>query len=199
MKKIVDNWYKVNFADTIYKNYIEDSIFCNDRTIPGKDTTGWYEDTGLGYALNITGYGVLARLGIWNSNSVKPVFTCPQKNDAFTVDDEEKGNGDLTYPIGLITADEIVAAGSGKNGTPNNSYYLYNPNSWSASLSPCCMSDNRLAYGFNIFPNGSLTTYAMVSTPNAAAPVINLKADYFKTFIGTGTMSDSFRAPGVTP
>ena len=36
---------------------------------------------------------------------------CPQQNDAFTVSDTTNLNGDLTYPIGLLSSNEIVLAG----------------------------------------------------------------------------------------
>ena len=51
-----------------------------------------------------------------------PSITC-NKNDAFTVNESSAGNGKLTYPIGLITSDEIMMAG-GKGGTANDTYYL---------------------------------------------------------------------------
>ncbi len=57
-------------------------------------------------------YGAYARLeqgGLYYNNP-QPTFKCQEKNDAFTVGDEEKGNGALTYPVGLMTADEVVAA-----------------------------------------------------------------------------------------
>ncbi|MCI8498942.1 MAG: hypothetical protein HFG33_06105, partial [Bacilli bacterium] len=53
-------------------------------------------DTGLGYGTQVTAYGATARVGPWQTSVTQPRFTCPQKNDAFTVSDEVKGNGDLT-------------------------------------------------------------------------------------------------------
>ena len=50
-------------------------------------------------------------------------LTCPQIEDKFTVSNET-GNGDLTYPIGLITTDEAMIAG-GIYGSANILYYLY--------------------------------------------------------------------------
>ena len=50
----VDEWYKTNIVDTGYGNFVADSIFCNDRSIPGKAETGWSSDTGLGYGTNKT-------------------------------------------------------------------------------------------------------------------------------------------------
>lgn len=56
------------------------------------------------------------------------MLTCLQKNDVFTVNDTSKGNGALTYGIGLITADEVVL-GCGWSlldlSLKNYHYYLY--------------------------------------------------------------------------
>ena len=56
------------------------------------------------------------------------MLTCLQKNDAFTVNDTFKGNGALTYGIGLITADEVVLGGGWSLldlSLKNYHYYLY--------------------------------------------------------------------------
>jgi hypothetical protein len=53
----------------------------------------------------------------------------------FTVDDTTVGNGDLTYPVSLITIDEVAVAG-GKLEQSNSSYYLYTGSSyWTVSAS----------------------------------------------------------------
>ncbi len=99
-------------------------------------------DTGLGYGKNVTAYGATERFLMGNNGTnlsantkSQPQFTCPQENDKFTVKETSGGNGALTYPVGLITADEIVAAGSGQYGTTNENYYL-NKRSWYRSFSP---------------------------------------------------------------
>ena len=154
--------------------------------------TGWNYDTGLGYGTNVTAYGATARTGVWNSSTTPstPTLKCPQKNDAFTVNDTNIGNGALTYPIGLITADEIVAAGSGKYATPNSKYYLYNPSAWYWSISPYYYNNADV---FSMGSNGNLN-YCIVNRGGAVAPVINLSAEYVKTLKGTGTITDPYQA-----
>ena len=188
IKGVVDAWYKTNIVDKGYGNAVSDILFCNDRSTPGKESTEWSDDTGLGYGTQATAYGATARTKVWNSVASAPTFKCPQKNDAFTVNDTSKGNGALTYPVGLITADEIVAAGSGKFDIANTSYYLFNPNSWYWSLSPYNYS---YAGVFVVSNNGSLN-YGIVDPGGASAPVINLSAGYVKTLSGTGTMDDPY-------
>ncbi len=194
IKTLVDSWYKTNIVDKNLGDKVADVVFCNDRTTPGKAATGWSSDTGLGYGSNYTAYGATARTNAWNTDpsKVQPRFTCLQKNDAFTVNDEEKGNGDLTYPVGLITADEIVAAGSGKYGISNSSYYLYK-GSWYWSLSPGYVGSSY-AHVFMVSSDGQLGSDNVNISGGAVAPVINLKAEYVNTLRGTGTISDPYTA-----
>ena len=111
IKQAIDKWY----AGTTLKDndLIADQIFCNDRSASSTQTAAW-TSTGATYY-----YGAYGRL---DSNKT-PILTCPTASDKFTVD-ASNGNGALTYPVGLITADEIVLAGE-KYGTGNSTYYLY--------------------------------------------------------------------------
>ena len=177
IKTYIDNWYKTNIVDKGYADAVSDEIFCNDRSID--ETYG----TGLGYGKNTTYYKADYRLEVTQS----PQLACTQKNDAFTVDDEEKGNGDLTYPVGLITADEIALAG-GRYGSDNTSYYLYK-GAYYWSLSP---------YGYgsdaNVFYVNGLGDFHSnyVSFASGVAPVINLSADYCQQLEGVGSTEDPY-------
>ncbi len=196
LKTIIDSWYKENIVDKNLDAHIADEIFCNDRTVPGKEITGWNIDTGLGYGSNYIGYGATARTNVFNTDEskVQPRFTCPQKNDAFTVSDEEKGNGDLTYPVGLITVDEALAAGSGKNVTTNTSYYLYKgPFYW--TMSPG-YTNTKSAGEFMVHSLGIVNNF-VYDENCAVAPVINLKPDYVQTMIGDGTINNPYRETDI--
>jgi len=194
IKTAVDAWYKSNLVDTGYSNYVHDAIFCNDRSIPGKSVTKWTRDTGLGYGQNVTGYGASGRFITGNNGTdlsahpnPQPQFTCPQENDKFTVEETNGGNGNSTYPVGLITADEVVAAGSGKYMTTNSSYYLYK-GSWYLSFSPSYF-DGGSARVFN--EKGNLGNYG-VRASGAVAPVINIKPKYLNQLQGDGTLQNPY-------
>ncbi len=191
IKTQVDEWYKTNIVNTGYANYIADSIFCNDRSTPGSSVTGWINDTGLGYGNNYTAYGAYARSGVEKANfdKVQPQFTCSQENDKFTVKETSGGNGNLTYPVGLITADEIVAAGSGKYGTKNQNYYLYKE-SWYGSFSPYRIWANY-AHVFGVSNEGSLKETEVISNVEFI-PVINLKSEYLDKLQGNGTIDNPY-------
>ncbi len=195
IKKVVDTWYKTNIEDAGYGSAVADILFCNDRSTPGKDVTGYSSDTGKGFGVNWTAYGATARTGVWNSATIAiaPTFKCQKKNDAFTVSDEEKGNGALTYPVGLITADEIVAAGSGKHNTENQSFYLYRPSNWYWSISPFIFDHAGDTCVFYVNNGGNLNATYSVSRTGAVAPVINLSAEYANKMIGDGTIGNEYR------
>ena len=200
IKKVVDEWYKINIEDAGYGSVVSDTLFCNDRSTPGKTTTLWISDTGLGYGVEVTAYGALGRFMTGNNSTslsakteIQPTFKCPQKNDAFTANDTNIGNGALTYPVGLITADEIVAAGSGKYGTRNSKYYLYNPSSFNWSLSPRYFGGVRSDV-FYVNTLGGLSYADVSAASGAVAQVINLTYDYVITLIGNGTMENPYRA-----
>ncbi len=198
IKDLVNAWYDQNLAS--YDTYIADAVYCNDRSTPGKDATGWSIDTGLGYAKNSTAYGAVGRLvnGItWTGpkNPSTPQFTCPQKNDAFTVSDSVHGNAigtDKSRKIGLITADEVVTAGA-LYGAENSNYYLYKGSMY-WTLSPCNYNGSTVV--FAIFGKGHIQA-AQIYPLGTVAPVISIKANYASTMTGTGTAGDPYVIPSV--
>ena len=120
IKTYLDNWYKTNIEDKDLFSYISDTLFCNDRSISEIMPSGY---SNLGHGKEKTSYRW--HYGPWSSSSSSqyPRLTCTEQNDRFTVDDEVTGNGDLSYPIGLVTTDEVVLAGGYDDG--NSGYYLY--------------------------------------------------------------------------
>ncbi len=196
IKTKVDEWYKIHIFDTGYSDYVADSIFCNDRSIPGPSVTGWTSDSGIGYGGYVTGYGAMGRYITGNSGpslsantNPQPKFICLQENDKFTVEETSGGNGSLTYPVGLITADEIVAAGSGKLSTPNQSYYL-NKNDWYWSFSPNNFNAS-FASMFILYKDADLSN-TRVYNNGSVPPVINFKAEYLDKLRGNGTIDNPY-------
>ena len=125
--KNLETWYNNNLKT--YESKLADTIWCNDKsTVSG----------GLGYGTNATDYGAYNRL----ASTKQPTLKCPNDNNGgklskFTVDDTTNGNGNLTYKIGLLTADEIAFAGF-ISGYYNRSTYLQENTgtTWWWSLSP---------------------------------------------------------------
>ena len=188
IKGILDNWYKTNIVDKGHSDKVStEAGFCNDRKTQSGVMSG-YGTTG--YGTNATTYAPLGRLmsnGSWKSSQT-PSLKCSQiGNDMFTVSGSSKGNHKLTYPIGLITSDEVVLAG-GFAGSSNNSYYLYT-GEYYWTMSPYFFSGSR-AYVFYVYSNGGLNN-VNVNIARGVRPVINLKADI--TITGEGTSSNPYK------
>ena len=179
IKLFVDDWYENNIKGTIYEKLLTDNIFCNDRSISNSRPRGWATDG------NVTFRWVYFPNGKYNNNMM---LTCLQQNDAFTVSDTENGNGALKYPIGLLTADEVVLAGGWNEA--NNNYYLYSGQNW-WTLSP--KGSILISAVINIIINYDGTAYTEGNTKNAygVRPVLNLKPEAIK--YGDGTASNPYR------
>ena len=181
IKAYLDNWYKTNIVGTTDEQYLADNVFCNDRSISTGTPSGY---SNLGYGTEKTAYRWYYLVADTYNN--KMMLTCPQQNDAFTVNDTGKGNGALTYPVGLLSTDEIVLAG-GWN-THNSGYYLYSGQYWWAS-SPL-LFNGGFARVRDVGSNGYAEDYDGVGFNGGARPVLNLKAGI--QLQGTGTMDDPY-------
>ena len=181
IKAYLDNWYKTNIVGTTNEQYLADNVFCNDRSISTGTLSGY---SNLGYGTEKTAY----RWSYFADSSYnnKMMLTCPQQNDAFTVNDTSKGNGALTYPVGLLSMDEMVLTGGWS--TSNRGYYLYSGQYWWAS-SPNDLNGSG-AYVRHGIPNGSAGYEQPVSVAYGVRPVFNLKAEALAQ--GSGTASDPY-------
>ena len=188
IKTYIDNWYKTNIVGTTNEQYLADNIFCNDRSISIYTDTRYNTNTKPGYGTNSTLYrwGFGPQRGT-NYGNMKMMLTCPQKNDAFTVSDTNKGNGALTYPVGLLSEDEIVLAGGWD--IRSNRHYLSIGQTWWTS-SP--QSAGRGASVWYLYSNGDATYLDDGVNWNAGVrPVFNLKAEVLAQ--GSGTATDPYR------
>ena len=179
IKTVVDNWYKTNIEEAGYASYISDTLFCNDRSFASNNT-----ETGAG--ISTTYYRWYN--GPWTSgtNKTNPRLMCKEQNDRFTVEDTQMGNGDLTYPVGLLTTDEAALAG-GYSAT-NSGYYLYTGNNyWTMSPSDFFGS---IAYVRFVGSAGTLDSSFSVSASYGVQPVLNLKSGSLKS--GSGTALDPY-------
>ena len=179
IKTYLDTWYENNIKGTTNEQYVKDNLFCNDRSF-AKDNSG----TGVG--TSETHYRLYSFVNKVNNN--KMMLICPQNNDAFTVNDTNKGNGVLTYGIGLVTIDEVVLAGGW--GSNNSKYYLYS-GEYYFTMSPISFRGSGAA-GNVVLLNGNVTGNGGVNNSAGARPVLNLSSDVLKN--GNGTASDPYHA-----
>ena len=123
IKQTIDSWYKENLIS--YTDKLEDTPWCNDRTLSTGPLVGKDEDSGTNFYTKFMGY-------YRESTSKIPSIECPNlSRDGFTVSKVSGGNGALTYPIGLLTVDEMMLA----KAVTSNSYLRMSTNYWLMSPS----------------------------------------------------------------
>ena len=179
IKGVLDQWYSVTSGLTAYSDYIDGNAgFCGDRRV----------SSGNGIGTSVTNYQPYTRI----SNS-SPSLSC-EDADIYTTTDSSTGNKSLTYPIGLISADEAMFAGIPiwNNSSPSN-YLCTEEYYWTMSPS---FFEGISAYVFNIDSSGSLVDNYYVNRTHRVRPVINLRADVSLT--GSGTTSDPFKVVGAS-
>ena len=178
IKQSIDAWYKTNISDKGFSSYLVDSIYCNDRSL----------SSGTGIGTTETIYKAGERL---NTNKT-PTFYCAQSNDKFTVN-TSKGNGSLQYPVGLITADELMYAGA--TSKANSSLYLSTGTNY-FTMTPATINPQSKAANFG-FNSSKIIEYTTVSSSYGIRPVITLNGS--AKLEGTGTKTDPFRLPDPEP
>lgn len=108
VRKDIDSWYENNLKS--YDVYFSDEVgFCNDIST----TSGTYGD------LTSTSNATFSGSGRLSSNN--PVLTC-SGNSYITATGSSQGTKQLTYPIGMLSMDEVMLAGG--SAQDNSNYYL---------------------------------------------------------------------------
>ena len=168
IKTAIDNWYASNM--TSYTKYLSTTaVYCNDRKVG----SGTYSATGSKF-----NYAAYTRL----YTSETPTYDCTNDNDKFTVD-ASTGNGKLTYPVSLMTADEIAYAGGVYDQEAPMWYYTNSSLDsstgiqWWWSLSPFNWFGSR-AYSWDVRGSdgpGRLN-YDIVDGSFGVRPVVSLKS-----------------------
>ena len=207
IKTYIDNWYSNNLSS--YTKYLSvDAIYCNDRSA-GEVVHNYIEDGTSNYYNYV--FGASTRM----HTNKKPSYDCgkntsndtwfdgsQQSADMFTHTSATLGNKKLTYPVALITADELVYSGA-KFGTSSDIWVNQN------SLGNFNFAEN---YFVTMTPNdgiddvvdatksaSQLFTYDMygvltLSPPNGewwVRPVISIKGDNLLSS-GNGSSSSPY-------
>ena len=109
IKDKIDNWYTSNM--TSYTKYLSTTaVYCNDRNLRSGDTYTTGTSSSFYYAPYARVY-----------TNYAPTYDCTEASDAFS---GSNTSAKLTYPIALMTADEIMRAG-GKGSTSLTSPYAW--------------------------------------------------------------------------
>ena len=176
IKIAVDTWYSTEMIG--YTNKLEDTMYCNDRSI--YSLGGWNPDGGS--ISSPLYFGIRERRSI----TFQPTLTC-NKNDAFTVTESSAGNGKLTYPVGLITADEFIMAGGAGNMLKQSNIYLQHGTYW--TMTPLRYSKEGIGEILHI--DASLANSISGNHSNGIRPMISLK-NSIRISSGEGTVANPF-------
>ena len=175
IRTTVENWYEDNIyykADGITENtaltsLVADTPYCNDMSerVSGSNIY----------------FGAYDRLHSSGTNKYNPQYKCANSTYGYTV-----AKGDLTYPVGLLTADEVAYAG-GVLFQSNSSYYL-NTGELYWTMSPSYIYSSYSDV-FGVTSGGNL--YSGVNGANAVVPVVSLKPEA-TVKRGTGAYNDPY-------
>ena len=176
IKTYIDNWYEDILLNNYNKYISKTAIYCNDRSVQNNNysTTTNFD------------YGSYSRL-----NSLVPSYKCGANTsdglfestqaitDKFSASTTGGGNGQLKYPIALMTADEVSFAG-GVYGTKLSSPYAWyytnsqerlivdsmfwwsmSPNNWDGSYAQmlnieCSSKNGRIGNASVVIQNGGV-------------------------------------------
>ena len=194
IKGILDTWYQNNLSN-VYSKIDGNAGFCGDRQPSTSNTIS----NGLGgTGTTYTFYGAYIRL----DTNKAPTYECASDSDLYTTIGSENGNGALTYPIGLITADEVMLAGNMggffdgaynyQKETPNSYittgdyFWTMTPSGYYNTLGSSSWDAVPFSVSYTGKLNDSSTYFEM-----GLRPVINIRNDV--TVTGEGTMQNPYK------
>jgi len=171
-KSTLESWYTKNIEikGESVTDLIVDEAYCNDTSISSIKGNYIY-------------YGAYKRL----HTNKKPSYKCPNQTDKYTVN-TIKGNGKLSKPIALLTADEISYAGAVFDSA-NEKYFLYT-SGFFWTMSPYYWTGS-IAYNFRISSTGQLY-YTDVRYPRSLLPVISISDLAIIAEGGTGEYNNPY-------
>ena len=188
IKTNVDKFYTDKLAS--YASKLDTNAgFCGDRS-------NLNLQSGVG-----TGTVITYNKGYLRVEESTPTLTCENASDYYTVSSASSGNKKLSYPIGLITADEVMLAGHA-GGVFDGSYNHMKSNNGSYLVTGNAFWTMTPAGGYN--PFGDTGWFAVVFFVNGSGdiddnytygtvglrPVVNLKSGV--TITGSGTKTDPY-------
>ena len=110
IKAYIDSWYENNLAS--YEDRLEDTVFCNDRSMSNESSNGW----------NPNGGSTSTYLLFKNYNTGNQSLVCANETDRFSVNNPK---AQLKHPIGLLSVPELSLAGYGNSHYFNNGQWVW--------------------------------------------------------------------------
>ena len=110
IKAFIDSWYESNLAS--YEDRLEDTVFCNDRSMSNESSNGW----------NPNGGSTSTSLQFKNTSRSNQSLVCANETDRFS---HSNAKAYLKYPIGLLSLPELGLAGYGSSHYFNNGRWVW--------------------------------------------------------------------------
>lgn len=146
IKEYIDNWYHDNLDS--YSKYIEDTIYCNDRSI--KNLAGWNPNGG-----NTNNF-------LYFKNGDESLdLVCTNETDKFSLSNDL---AKLDYPIGLISRPELELLNNDVVRNADIKYYTMSPNEFMGTT---------VIEAVDSF--GKMTSSINITANNGIRPSISLK------------------------
>ena len=161
----IDAWYEKTLLD--YSDYLEDTIFCNDRSI--SSLNGWNPN-----GENSNEYHTIKYKNYSEKNND---LSCINETDKFSTENEK---AKLKYKVGLASVPEMALLGYNDLRVSGDQYWLISPYSFSSSG----------AYVSDVKDSGYLGAY-FAYTEHGVRPAISLKAD-IEYSSGDGSMENPY-------
>ena len=162
IKSGVDAWYKHYLLED-YEDTLEDTIFCNDRSI--SSLGGWNPDGG-----SITAYLQFKEYSVSD-------LSCTNTTDKFSV---SNSNAQLTYKVGLMSGPEMNIMNKSNARKTGQSYWLASPG-YFGSFS---------AFDRSVYPDGIMGSYNVYS-PYGVRPAVSLRPGT-RYSAGDGSMANPY-------
>ena len=183
IKGVIDTWYSNNLAN--YSSYLSiTAVFCNDRNL--QSGSSYSDSSSFNFAVNGRLY-----------TSKTPTYDCTNEYDAFS-SSSDNTKAKLTYPIALMTADEIVYAGgiyglnnasawyylnsASGSSTGSNWWWLLSPRYWTSNIPIVLFVHNSSNLG---------KIESRVDNAKLVRPVVSVNSN-FVVKSGDGTASDPY-------
>lgn len=148
LKTYLETWYQNNM--TTYASKLEDTIFCNDRTLTNLSLAGW----------NPNGGGTYTYLK-FKSLSIQNDLSCETVTDQFST---QNPSAPLTYPVGLMTTTESNLLNNKNLRKTGNVYWLFSPSAYT----------DGMANNYYVKADGTFDDYGASQT-TGVRPTISLK------------------------
>ena len=165
IKDTVDTWYANNMTN--YTKYLEDTVFCNDRSI--SDYGGWNPNGGSASSIY---------LEFKNRNITNDLY-CTNVTDRFSVGNEK---AKLTYPVGLMSAPEMYLLSNNSIRKTGQEYWLLSPSGF--------YTDDNIVYGWRVNSVGYIYGVT-VDSAYSVRPAVSL-APGTQYVAGTGSATDPY-------